>query len=361
MKFQIVTLALAASLFVSCSNTTTTPVEPPKYDATPYSFDAKGLPVPKLPVDNALTQQKVELGRMLFHETMLSKDNTQACASCHKQADGFSDIRQFSIGVQGLPGKRQAMPIFNMAWHTDGFFWDGRAPLLRDQALRPIQDVLEMNETLPNVIKKLSDTEKYRFQFIRAFGNDTINELKISLALEQFMLTIVSGNSKFDKMNRGQTVFTDQEERGRKLFFTEFDPMNKVKGAECFHCHGGTNFTNNNYINNGLDDDAGITDLGRYEVTKVKRDWATFKVPSLRNVALTPPYMHDGRLASLEEVVDHYATGVKKSISVDFQMQYNLQPGGLKLSEQDKDDLVAFLNTLTDADLAANTAFGAPK
>lgn len=360
MKHHLLLIALSAILISACSETTT-PAPPPVYDPTPYVFDSKGLPTPKLPADNALTNQKVELGRMLFHETLLSADNTQACATCHKQDDGFSDIRQFSIGVQGLPGGRQAMAVFNLAWHNDGFFWDGRAPLLRDQALRPIQDKLEMNETLPSVISKLNASEKYRFQFIRAFGNDTINELKISLALEQFMISIVSANSKFDKVGRGEATYTDQEERGRALFFTEFDPMGKKKGAECFHCHGGPNFANNMYMNNGLDSDAGFKDLGRYEVTKDVQHKAAFKVPSLRNIALTPPYMHDGRFETLEQVVDHYFSNVKNSSTVDLLMQYNLQPGGLKLNQQERDDLVAFLKTLTDPALALNTAYGKSK
>jgi cytochrome c peroxidase len=357
---RLLTLIVASSICIIGCSETTTPTTPPEYDATPYVLDVKGLPMPRLPVDNALTVQKVELGRMLFYETMLSSDNTQSCASCHKQDDGFSDVRQFSIGVKGLPGPRQAMAVFNLAWHNNGFFWDGRAPLLRDQALRPIQDTLEMNETLPNVIKKLSASERYRFQFIRAFGNDTINSSRIALALEQFMISVVSANSKFDQVGRGAATYTAQEERGRALFFTEFDPMGRRKGAECFHCHGGPNFTNNMYMNNGLDTDAEFKDLGRYEVSSDPQEKAAFKVPSLRNIALTPPYMHDGRFETLEQAVDHYFVGVKNSSTVDLLMQYNLQPGGLRLNRQDRDDLVAFLKTLTDVDLATNKSYSKP-
>ena len=161
-------------------------------DDTPYTLSYGDLPEPTLPADNPLTVQGVQLGKMLFYETMLSKDGTQSCASCHRQLDGFSDTTTFSIGVEGLPGKRQAMSIFNMAWHTNEFFWDGRAHLLRDQSLMPIQDPLEMNETLENVITKLSNEKEYRDQFSRAFGSPDITSEKMSLAMEQFMLSIVS-------------------------------------------------------------------------------------------------------------------------------------------------------------------------
>jgi cytochrome c peroxidase len=297
---------------------------------------------------------------MLFYDKRLSKDGTQACASCHQQKDGFSDSRRFSIGVENLPGKRQAMPLFNLAWHKSGFFWDGRAATLREQSLRPIQDPLEMNETLDNVVKKVGASSVYSDQFIRAFGSDSVSSYRISLALEQFMFTIVSGNSKYDKYLRKEATLTPEEESGRKIFFTEFDPTGKVKGGECFHCHGGVNFTNDQYINNGLDDDASFTDAGRFTVTSNPRDRATFKVPSLRNIAFTSPYMHDGRMATLEEVVMHYNQGVKKSSTLEFLMQYNVQPGGLGLSAKDQADLVAFLKTLTDETYLNNSAYSAP-
>lgn len=152
-------------------------------DNTPFQLDIGMFPEPDLPEDNPLTVQGVKLGRMLFHEPMLSRDNSQSCASCHNQQDGFSDTLRLSIGVRELPGKRQAMAIFNMAWHTNDFFWDGRADLLRDQALLPIEDELEMDETLENVIEKLSNTKEYRDQFARAFGSSDITAEKMALAM----------------------------------------------------------------------------------------------------------------------------------------------------------------------------------
>lgn len=358
MKKLLILLFLAIVLFACDSKD---PVDPPAtYDPTPFTLDVGDFPTPNLPSDNKLTVAGVQLGRMLFYEKMLSKDGSQSCADCHKQEDAFSDIRRFSIGVEGLPGKRQAMAVMNLAWHNNGLFWDGRAPLLRDQSLKPIQDPLEMNEKLPNAVAKLSADKRYTDQFIRAFGDATVTPERMSLALEQFMLTMVSNNAKYDKWKRGEATLTDSEERGRVLFFTEFDPFGSERGAECFHCHSGFNFTNDEYMNNGLDTDAEQTDEGRQKVTGDPLDRAKFKVPSLRNVALTAPYMHDGRFTSLEEVIEHYAHGVKASATVDELMQYNLQPGGLPLSAQDKADLVAFLKTLTDETFINEPDFESP-
>jgi cytochrome c peroxidase len=358
-------LIIALSLLIlACNKQTDTPPDPkpevlPDYDPTPYSLDYSYFPNPTIPEDNLLTNQKVLLGRMLFYEKKLSKGETQSCADCHMQEDGFSDIRQFSIGVDELPGRRQAMAIFNMAWHTNGFFWDGRAPSLRDQALKPIQDPLEMNETLENVIAKLQATKDYRFQFARAFENSTITAEKMGLAMEQFMNTILSMNSKYDQYLLGNATLSESEQRGYDLFFTEFDPNGLSKGGECFHCHAGVNFTNNKYMNNGLDDESSFTDLGYFETTADDADKAKFKVPSLRNIAVTPPYMHDGRFATLEEVLNHYNHGVKNSSTVDKLMQYNISPG-LQLTEQDKADIIAFLNTLTDESYLVNKDYSSP-
>ncbi|MEZ4919084.1 MAG: cytochrome c peroxidase [Saprospiraceae bacterium] len=335
-------------------------VETPAYDPTPYQMEIGDFPTPSLPSDNIPTVAGVQLGRRLFYERMMSKDGSQSCADCHIQEDGFSDPRTFSIGVEGLEGKRQAMAVFNLAWHPNGMFWDGRAVSIRDQALRPIQDPLEMNETLDNVIMKLESSREYRNEFVRTFGDDAITSDRIALALEQFMLTMVSYNSKYDKFLRGEASLTDSEERGRQLFFTEFDPFGSTDGAECFHCHGGFNFTNDEYMNNGLDTDADMQDEGRGAVTMNSFDRGKFKVPSLRNIAVTAPYMHDGRFTTLEEVVDHYNTGVKNSSTVDILMQFNLQPGGLQLSDQDKSDLVAFLKTLTDETYLTDNRYSNP-
>ncbi|HRI32476.1 MAG TPA: cytochrome-c peroxidase, partial [Saprospiraceae bacterium] len=235
----------------------------PVLDSTPYVLKIGDFPTPDLPADNPLTIAGVQLGRMLFYEKKLSKDLSQSCADCHQQKDAFSDIRRFSVGVDKLEGDRQAMAVMNLAWHNNGLFWDGRAATVRDQSLGPIQNPIEMHETLPSVVAKLSADKKYKDQFIRAFGSDSITPLKMSLAMEQFMFTMVSTESKYDKYLRSEASLSASEERGRKLFFTEFDPTNKLRGAECFHCHANANFTNDDYMNNGLDNDSQFKDLGR--------------------------------------------------------------------------------------------------
>lgn len=331
------------------------------YDPTPYQLSFEGFPPPVLPHDNTPTVAGVELGRMLFYEKRLSRNNEMSCATCHQQQDMFSDVRQFSLGVNGLPGKRQAMAIINLAWHDDkGIFWDGRSATLRDQALRPIQDSTEMDETLDNVVAKLNADQQYRNQFIRAFGDDAITPERISLAIEQFEFTLISNQSKYDHFLRGEAQLTPAEERGRVLFFSEFDPISGTKGGECFHCHSGFNFTNLAYLNNGLDSEARFSDLGRFVVTGNPGERARFKVPTLRNIAGTAPYMHDGRFATLDEVIEHYNTGVIDSYNLDESMTHNLLPGGLQLSEQDKADLKAFLETLTDHHFQQDPRFASP-
>jgi cytochrome c peroxidase len=317
-------------------------------DNTPFVLDYGDLPAPDIAADNPLTIQKVKLGRMLFYETMLSKNGEMSCATCHVQVNGFSDTTRFSIGVEGLPGKRQAMAVFNMAWNSNEFFWDGRAHLLRHQSLKPIEDPLEMNEMLDNVITKLSADQMYTDQFMRAFGSEDISSEKMSLAMEAFMNTIVSNDSKYDQYLAGTASLTESEERGMNLFFTEYNPFfPDMSGADCAHCHGGENFENDLYMNNGLDTDAEIQDDGRMKVTMNAQDRGKFKVVSLRNIELTPPYMHDGRFTTLEEVVDHYNDGLKLSTTLDPALEATMAQG-LLLSEQDKMDLVNFLKTLTD-------------
>ena len=360
-KIKCLAFLLAATfLMVACNKDDDNTKDPVTIDETPYILEFGALPAPDLPADNPLTVQGVQLGRMLFYEKLLSRDGSQACADCHRQPDGFSDTTRFSIGVEMLPGKRQAMPVFNMAWHSNEFFWDGRAHLLRDQALKPIQDPLEMNETLDNVVAKLSATETYRDQFTRAFGSDEITPEKMALAMEQFELSIVSNDSKYDRFLAGTETLTESEERGRLLFETEYNPFfPDQSGADCAHCHGGANFENDQYMNNGLDTEAEITDMGREKVTEDPADRAKFKVPSLRNVAVTPPYMHDGRFQTLEQVVNHYNEGIRESSTTDITL-LNTKDTGLFLDDQDKQDLINFLKTLTDQTFLNNEEYKSP-
>ncbi len=358
----LISFLLIVGITFSCSDDPI--VDPPEeeilQDTTSYELVYGALPSPDLPEDNALTVEGVKLGRMLFYEKMLSKDDSQSCASCHRQEHAFSDTTRFSIGVEGLPGKRQAMSVFNMAWNSNEFFWDGRAHLLRDQAILPIQDELEMNETLENVIAKLTNSKMYRDQFSRAFGRDEINVDNMAKALEQFMISIVSYDSKYDQWKAGLVELTESEERGRLLYETEFNPFfPQFSGADCAHCHGGANFENDQYMNNGLDTDENFIDLGREKATMDPLDRAKFKVPSLRNIELTPPYMHDGRFSTLEEVVNHYNEGIHPSSTVDPAI-LNTAATGLFLSDDDKADLINFLKTLTDQRLITDENYSDP-
>lgn len=353
-------LLIGAVLTMASCNKDTEELTTIQLDETPYNLKFGDLPPPVIAADNPLTVQGVKLGKMLFYETQLSSDGSISCASCHRQKHAFSDSNAFSIGVKGLPGGRQAMAIVNMAWNTNEFFWDGRAHLLRDQSILPIQDELEMDETLENVVTKLSASTSYKNQFKRAFGSEEVTSVKISLALEQFMNSLVSYESKYDKFLAGQESLSDSEERGRELFFTEYNqffPNNS--GADCAHCHSPSNFENSRYMNNGLDDEGSITDLGREKVTFQRSDRGKMKVPTLRNIEVTGPYMHDGRFTTLEEVVDHYDSGIELSATLDPALANTMQTG-LMLSAQDKSDLVAFLKTLTDQAFLTNSEFSDP-
>jgi cytochrome c peroxidase len=320
---------------------------------TPFKFTmGSQFPMPDLPNDNPLIEERVALGKRLFHETALSKDGTISCASCHEPSAAFTDPRRFSLGVANGIGNRNAMPLFNLAWKSS-FFWDGRAPSLRVQALMPIEDHREMDEALENVVKKLGALKNYAPAFEQAFGDPDITPEKIGLAIENFLLTITSHDSKFDRAARGEETLSDEEKRGFELFMTEREPRMGSMGGDCFHCHGGALFTDHQFRNNGLAISA--EDLGRYETTQAKIDRGAFSTPSLRNIALTAPYMHDGRFSSLEEVLDHYSKGVQRTETLDPNLAKH-PDGGLHLTKDEKKDLILFLKTLTDRRFTSTSA-----
>ncbi len=328
---------------------------------TPYHLEiSQRLPKASLPADNPLTVEGIELGRRLFHDPRLSINNSQSCASCHDRTAAFSDVRRVSLGAEGQPGRRQSMPLFNLAWAKE-FFWDGRVKSLREQALLPIEDPTEMNEKLDRVIAKLEADAAYPGLFAAAFGKpetgSAVTPERLGLAIEQFVLTLVSQDSKFDRAARKVDTLTEQEKLGLQLFITEHDPRLGLRGADCFHCHGGNLFTTHQYVNNGLkprDDEA-----GRMEATKLQIDRDLFKVPSLRNIAVTAPYMHDGRFQTLEEVIDHYDHGVHRSPTLDPNLAKH-PVEGLGLTAEEKAALVAFLKTLTDDAFIGRTPTPSP-
>lgn len=310
------------------------------------------FPQLRLPADNPLTEEGMALGARLFHDTRLSINNTQSCASCHDRAHALADPRRFSQGAGGQMGKRNAMALFNLAWH-DGFFWDGRARTLREQVLMPIQDANEMHETLPRVVEKLAEDRRYHDEFKAAFGDAEITVSRVAMALEQHLLGQTSQDSKFDRAVRKLETLTPSENRGLQLFVTEHDPARGLRGADCFHCHGGMLFTDHAFHNNGLK--LALDDIGRAAMTKSVSDHGKFKTPSLRNIALTAPYMHDGRFDTLEEVVEHYNSGVVRSETLDPNLAKHPE-GGLALTPQEKADLIAFLHTLTDSAFTQRSA-----
>jgi cytochrome c peroxidase len=313
---------------------------------TPYAFQMSAtFPVPDLPRDNPLTVERVELGKKLFFDKRVSINDEQSCADCHSPDKAFTDGRRTSRGTEGRFGTRNAMPLFNLAWKSE-FFWDGRAATLRRQVLQPMQNPIEMHQNLTNLIEKLARAhDNYPALFTAAFGSPEITPEKIALALENYLLTLTSFDSKFDRVLKGGEKFTPQEQRGFELFSTEYDPRRGQYGADCFHCHGGPLFQSQSFANNGLDEV--FADIGRAQVTGKSSDIGKFAVPSLRNIALTAPYMHDGRFQTLDEVVEHYCTGVKRSATLDPNIARH-PDGGVPLSMEDKRALVVFLKTLTD-------------
>ena len=325
----------------------------------PVSLDipqvlAQYLPAPLIPANNPLTVQGIELGRKLFFDPILSGDGTQACASCHAPEFAFTDTNRFSTGIDGLMGDRQSMALFNMAWNFgEKFFWDGRAIGVEEQAFGPVVNPIEMHNTWANAVSTLQNNSTYPALFNAAFETTIIDSVLVAKAIAQFERTLISGNAKFDKYLAGQVALTPEEASGFNIFMTE-------EGGDCFHCHGSAGnplWTDNSFRNNGLD--ATFTDLGLAKVTGNAADNGKFKTPSLRNLSYTAPYMHDGRFNTLDEVLEHYSTGVVLSSTIDPDMQFSGQ-GGVQMTPQEKSDLKAFLLTLNDPDFINNPAFQQP-
>ncbi len=304
-------------------------------------------PMPPLPA-GIMTAEGVSLGRKLFYDNRLSKDNTLNCGSCHKQAFAFADNIKFSIGIDNKVGIINSMPIFNVAWASH-FFWDGRAASLEEQMKDPITNPREMGSNWSDVLVKLNADSMYRRVFYLVFGSSDIDSSLVIRSISQFIRTLVSFNTRFDQyyFEGRADALTPQEERGLDMFFG-------IGG--CNHCHSDVLLTDNYFRNNGLDAQPAP---GLYQTTGKETDRGRVKVPSLRNVGLTAPYMHDGRFATLEEVLEFYSSGIQqKSPNIDEHM---LPLGkGLRLTKEQKEDLIAFLHTLTDSSFIHNPAFSNP-
>lgn len=359
IKLFIIGICISAFVFKSCKKDDS--IDSNTKEPTPFVFPTTAsFPPLSIPVDNPLTNEGVELGRMLFYDPIMSLDNTIACASCHAQNKGFTDGFKVSKGIRGQILTRNSMPLFNLMWHKR-FFWDGRVTSLREQVLLPIQAHNEMDINLYDLVLKLEVNPEYNKRFEKAFPGKKLTPELISKALEQFLITIVSFDAPIDRL-RGRTdtlnVINESALRGLHLFFSPVENG----GADCFHCHSNIPFFGNISIlgsmaNNGLD--RIFADKGFGNVTGFDTDNGRFKIPSLRNVELTAPYMHDGRFDNLEEVLDHYSTGIKLD-SPNLDPNIQVHSNQLNLSTQEKEDIIEFLKTLTDNTFVTNPAYASP-
>jgi len=294
---------------------------------------------------NPITINGVELGRKLFYEGKLSRNNTISCGFCHIQENAFTHHgHTISHGIDNRLGLRNAPPIQNMAF-LKNYTWDGVSHNLDECSLVPITTDFEMDSSLPEAIAKLNADSNYKKMFKAAFGDETITGERILKALSQFMVTMVSANSKYDQMKKGTTTFTNEEIQGYALF------QNK-----CASCHSGELFTDESYRNTGMYYNAQLDDRGRYRVTLDWNDNMKFRVPSLRNVEYTAPYMHDGRLYSLEAVLNFYTDNVENQPNLDPLLKQNGHIG-IPMTSQDKQYIIAFLKTLSDQSFITNPKF----
>jgi cytochrome c peroxidase len=283
-------------------------------------------PVP-VPADNPLTPEKIELGKQLYFDPRLSRDNTVSCATCHDPKKGWSNGEAFATGVRGQVGGRSAPTIVNAAY-SDLQFWDGRAERLEGQALGPIQNPIEMDLPIDEAVAKLNKIPGYRAAFQKVFGTDVIAD-GIAKAIASFERTCLSGDAPYDRFKAGDiAALSESAQRGMKIFFGK---------GQCSSCHVGHSFSDFSFHNIGVGMDKEKQDLGRYEVTKLLGDKGGFKTPTLREIARTAPYMHDGRFKALEEVVDYYDKGGFANPQID----EGIFP--LKLTPEEKADLVKFL------------------
>lgn len=295
--------------------------------------------------DNPITKEGFALGRKLFYDGRLAKDGLASCASCHQQFAAFATFdHAFSHGINNQFTTRNAPGIFNIAWHKE-LHWDGGINHLEVQPLAPLTAPNEMGETVENVLQKLNSDIHYREMFRAAFGDENANSQRMLKALAQFMGMMVSGNSRYDQVMRGNAKFSLAEQSGYIVF-----------KAKCGSCHKEPLFTDLSYRNTGMPINTGLNDLGRMRITRLREDSLKFKVPSLRNVQVTAPYGHDGRFSSIGAVIDHYRFFVQDGPTVD-----PLVKKKISISLNEKADLIQFLNTLTDTVFIKDKRFSPPQ
>lgn len=334
LRYFILSIGIAFSLGFFLIETTPIHFEIPKNFPKPV-YDFK---------HNQLTEEGFQLGRNLFYDPILSRDNTISCASCHLQQTGFTHVdHELSHGIDGKIGNRNTLSLQNLAWTKD-FMWDGGVNHLDVQPIHPITSEVEMNETLENVVSKLQKSDKYPHLFDAAFDTKRITGQLMLKALSQFVVSFTSANSKYDKVIRKEEKFTEMEQNGYRLF-----------KQNCASCHQEPLFKSDKFEYNGLKLDTTLNDFGRMRITQNPKDSLKFKVPTLRNVQYTFPYMHDGRFKTLNEVVKHYnALQTNKILPKELAKP-------MRLTDNERIDLVAFLKTLTDKEFLFNPRYAYPK
>lgn len=348
MRRPLPILAFVFLCLLACDPEKEKPYQPTLYEFAKPTYFPNAT---NIPADNPMTEEGVDLGRKLFHDPRLSgrdgTDGIRCCAACHHQTNSFD----FG-GSAGL--HHSVMPLVNLAWNTTGLGWNGGVSTLEDMVLAAVTSPVEIHADTNQVVRYLQNTDDYPKLFEKAFDSRDITFINIERAIAQFVRSLVSADSKFDRYLRGEEQLTQDELEGYLLFVTE-------DGADCFHCHGGGGnalMTTHLYYNNGLD--GHFTDPeDRYAVTGNPMDRGAYKAPTLRNIAVSAPYMHDGRFSTLDEVIDFYSDSVKNSATISPLMHHVMQ-GGVRLTAQEKSQLKAFLNTLTDEAFLNNPNYSKP-
>ncbi|MBB78938.1 MAG: cytochrome-c peroxidase [Crocinitomicaceae bacterium] len=356
MKYLLL-LFLFIMFFLSCKK------DKVNHTPTPYILQIPShFPEMEIPEDNPMTVEGVKLGRKLFYEKQLSGDNSISCATCHAPSASFSDSNQYSFGVNGTIGNRNSMALINVGWNNF-FFWDGRVKTLEEQILIPVEDPIEMHDNWTDVILTLKSDLSYKNMFFEAFQTTDIDSTHAAKAIAQFIRTMISGSSKYDVIYKVENNLPlNSLEQNIYLTVTPdeiagYDLFKSLNGADCFHCHNGPLMQVQKFSNNGLD--LNFADNGRGLITGDPNDNGKFKVPTLRNIEFTAPYMHDGRFSSLDEVIEHYSSGIQISPTIDPLIEFASQ-GGVQLDAFEKDLIKKFLLTLTDYTFINNPDFQEP-
>ncbi len=376
MKKWIV-IVLFSSLFFACCDED---IDPGKdltyisYSPTAWSVELPAKwPQLEIPVDNPMTEEGIDLGRHLFYDNILSADGTQSCSSCHLPSGVFTDNLAVSVGIDGIAGTRSAMSLVNiglvqpLSGDTLGmFFWDGRSQTLETQALAPVEDPIELHNEWPTVIKDLQASAIYPEKFRKAFGITTSGQITKELAakaIAQFERTLLSYNSLYDRYDREEAVLSEEQLEGLYRYIDDDDEVNFKHQMECSHCHPLPTTTSNDFENNALQTAETLldfADVGRGKVTGILLDNGKMRVPTLRNIMLSAPYMHDGSLATIDDVIDHYLTGGHASPSAHSLITDSSVEGEKDYNEDDRRYIKAFLETLTDTAFLNNKDFQSP-